>query len=64
MRLIQVNVPARRLRQRNGALGGRSMTIHKQILEWQAAHPIATWIGWGIIWMLVFIFFIWPRTLS
>ena len=24
------------------------MAIHKQILEWQAAHPNITWIGWGI----------------
>ncbi|HEX7565300.1 MAG TPA: hypothetical protein VF396_18940 [Bradyrhizobium sp.] len=25
------------------------MIIHKKILEWQAAHPNITWIGWGIL---------------
>jgi hypothetical protein len=29
------------------------MAIHKQILEWQAAHPNITWIGWGIVWAIV-----------
>ena len=30
------------------------MTIHKKILEWQAAHPNTTWIGWGVVWLIVF----------
>jgi hypothetical protein len=34
------------------------MAIHKQILEWQAAHPNITWIGWGIVWAS------WSRSLS
>jgi len=29
------------------------MDIHKKILEWQAAHPNVTWLGWGIVWALV-----------
>jgi len=29
------------------------MAIHKQILEWQAAHPTITWIVWAIIWLIV-----------
>jgi hypothetical protein len=29
------------------------MTIHKKILEWQAAHPNTTWIGWGVVWLIV-----------
>jgi hypothetical protein len=29
------------------------MTIHKKILEWQAAHPNTTWVGWGVVWMIV-----------
>jgi hypothetical protein len=29
------------------------MAIHKKILEWQAAHPNVTWIGWGIVWAIV-----------
>jgi hypothetical protein len=27
------------------------MAIHKKILEWQAAHPTITWIGWAIVWV-------------
>ncbi len=37
------------------------MDIHKKILEWQAAHPHVTWIGWGIVWMVVFVILFWPR---
>jgi hypothetical protein len=33
--------------------GTMLMAIHKQILEWQAAHPTITWIGWGIVWAIV-----------
>jgi len=29
------------------------MDFHKKILEWQAAHPGVTWLGWGIVWALV-----------
>jgi hypothetical protein len=29
------------------------MATHKQILDWQAAHPHITWIGWGIVWAVV-----------
>ena len=25
------------------------MALHKRILEWQAAHPNITWIGWAIV---------------
>jgi hypothetical protein len=37
------------------------MAIHKKILEWQAAHPNITWIGWGFVWMIVFAILFWPR---
>jgi hypothetical protein len=37
------------------------MTIHKKILEWQAAHPNITWIVWGVVWVIVFIIMFWPR---
>jgi hypothetical protein len=35
------------------------MAIHKQILEWQAAHPNITWIGWGIVWAIVLVTLFW-----
>jgi hypothetical protein len=31
------------------------MAIHRQILEWQAAHPTITWVFWAVIWIIVFI---------
>jgi len=31
------------------------MIIHKRILEWQAAHPNITRIGWGIVWAIVLV---------
>ncbi len=37
------------------------MTIHKRILKWQADHPNITWIGWGIVWMIVLVLLFWPR---
>jgi hypothetical protein len=40
------------------------MVFHKRILEWQAAHPLITWVGWGIVWALVLIVILWPRTLG
>ena len=36
------------------------MAIHKQILEWQAAHPTITWIGWGIVWAITLSLLFWP----
>jgi hypothetical protein len=41
--------------------GALLMAIHKQILEWQAAHPNITWIGWGIVWAIVLTILFWPR---
>ncbi|HUS55995.1 MAG TPA: hypothetical protein VMY41_18560 [Thermohalobaculum sp.] len=29
------------------------MIFHKRILEWQAAHPNITWVGWGIVWLMI-----------
>lgn len=44
--------------------GGFLVIIHKKILEWQAAHPNVTWIGWGIVWAIVLVLLSWPsRTL-
>jgi hypothetical protein len=37
------------------------MAIHRKILEWQAAHPSITWIGWGIVWLIVLAILLWPR---
>jgi hypothetical protein len=37
------------------------MTIHKKILEWQVAHPNTTWIGWGVVWLIVLAILFWPR---
>ncbi len=42
-------------------LGKAQMTIHKRVLEWQAAHPNITWIGWGIVWAIVLAILFWPR---
>ena len=33
---------------------------HKRILEWQAAHPIITWVVWGTIWAVVLVLLLWP----
>ena len=30
------------------------MEIHKNLLEWQAAHPTITWIVWVIVFILLF----------
>jgi hypothetical protein len=35
--------------------------FHKRILEWQAAHPNITWVGWGIVWTVVLVALFWPR---
>lgn len=37
------------------------MAFHKRILEWQAAHPNITWIGWGIVWLMVVLVLFWPK---
>jgi hypothetical protein len=37
------------------------MALHKKVLEWQAAHPNITWIGWGIVWAIVLAIMLWPR---
>ncbi|CAJ0855457.1 hypothetical protein AMST5_00835 [freshwater sediment metagenome] len=29
------------------------MAIHKEILEWQAAHPNTAWLAWGITWLVI-----------
>lgn len=36
--------------------------FHKRILEWQAAHPNITWIVWGIVWAIVLVLLLWPKT--
>ena len=38
------------------------MAVHKQILEWQAAHPTITWIFWVIIWIIVLVLLFKPST--
>jgi hypothetical protein len=43
---------------------GNRMAIHKRILEWQAAHPNITWIGWGIVWAGVLAILFWPRKIG
>ena len=48
----------------NTPAGDIAMNFHKRILEWQAAHPNITWIGWGIIWALVLVVLFWPRTVE
>ena len=34
--------------------------FHKDILEWQAAHPNITWLFWGIVWVIVLFILLWP----
>lgn len=34
--------------------------VHKRILEWQARHPIATWLFWALVWAAVLIA-LWPN---
>lgn len=36
------------------------ITFHKRFLEWQAAHPNITWIGWAIVWVIVPVMLLWP----
>jgi hypothetical protein len=40
------------------------MAVHKKILEWQAAHPTITWVGWGVVWAIVVVLLIWPRRVA
>ena len=40
------------------------MKTHRRILQWQAEHPVITWIAWGIIWLVVFILLFQPRAAS
>lgn len=40
------------------------MDLHRRILDWQAAHPITTWICWLIVWAIVLLLLLWPETLS
>jgi len=40
------------------------VTFHKRILEWQAAHPNITWVGWGIVWAIVLALLFWPQPLE
>ncbi len=50
--------------QNSRPLRGNRMAIHKRILEWQAAHPNITWIGWGIVWAGVLAILFWPRKIG
>jgi hypothetical protein len=43
----------------HGPLGERTMDFHKRILQWQVEHPNITWIGWGIVWGVVILLFVW-----
>jgi hypothetical protein len=29
------------------------ISVHRDVLEWQARHPTLTWILWGIVWAIV-----------
>ena len=44
-----------------GHRGEQILALHKKILEWQAEHPITTWVGWGIVWAIVLVALLWPR---
>lgn len=40
------------------------MSLHKKILDWQAAHPTVTWIAWGIVWLVVLVLLFKPTRTS
>jgi hypothetical protein len=40
--------------------GRTRMDYHRKILEWQAANPTITWIGWGIVWAITLSLLFWP----
>ena len=40
------------------------MSLHKRILEWQAAHPNVTWLLWSVIWAVVLLALLWPDALG
>jgi hypothetical protein len=61
---MQVNVAARHAARKREAKRGWWVTFHKRILEWQAAHPTITWVGWGIVWAIVLLAFFWPHALG
>ena len=37
------------------------MAVHKKLLEWQAEHPIRTWVFWILVWAIVFFVLLKPR---
>jgi hypothetical protein len=71
---VQLIKPKRYLANEQKATNGKDcahtqegtllMPIHKQILEWQAAHPNITWIGWCIVWAIVLTIMFWPRAVG
>jgi len=40
------------------------MTLHKEILRWQADNPTITWIFWILVWLLVFYLLFRPGTVG
>jgi hypothetical protein len=56
-----IAISATRVRIDPVSRSGAEMAIHKKILEWQAAHPNITWVGWGIVWVVVLTILLWPR---
>jgi hypothetical protein len=40
------------------------MTFHRQILQWQADHPVITWIFWIVVWTLVLLMLFKPAGLA
>jgi hypothetical protein len=61
-RLMQVNVVVPHAMGRiEKTKRGRWVTLHKRILEWQAAHPNVTWVGWGIVWAIILVALFWTR---
>ena len=65
-RMVSISSPAavESLGKSVSTRAGHSMTIHKRILEWQAAHPTITWIVWGIIWIIVLVLLFRPSSTS
>jgi hypothetical protein len=61
--LIEINATPAIRRQK--WLGKEShMTFHRQILQWQADHPVITWIFWIVVWMLVLLVLLKPTRLG
>lgn len=40
------------------------MILHRQILQWQADHPVITWIFWILVWALVLLMLFKPAGLA